>query len=61
MTYTKKLISETHASGPLKSVPRPKKIKYVCLRSPDRPYFSAAEPILFYRQLLDPNFYTEFG
>ena len=25
--------------------------KYVCLRSPDRPYFSAADPNLFYRQL----------
>jgi hypothetical protein len=60
MTYTKKKISETHASGPLKSVPRPKKIN-MCLRSPDRPYSSAAEPIPFYRQLLDPNFYTEFG
>ena len=27
--------------------------KYVCLRSPDRPYFSAADPKLFYRQLFD--------
>ena len=30
--------------------------KYVCLRSPDRPYFSAADPNLFYRQLFDSNF-----
>ena len=36
--------------------------KYVCLRSPDRPYFSGADPNLFYRHLFDPiNFYTEFG
>ena len=42
--------------------------KYVCLRSPDRPYFSAADPTLFignYSTLIfasDPiNFYTEFG
>ena len=33
----------------------PKK-KYVCLRSPDPPYFSAADPNLFYRQLFHPNF-----
>jgi len=32
------------------------KKKYVCLRSPDRPYFSATDPNLFYRQLFDPNF-----
>ena len=32
------------------------KKKNVCLRSPDRPYFSAADPNLFYRQLFDPNF-----
>jgi hypothetical protein len=46
-----------------------KKIKNVCLRSPDRPYFSAADPNLFfignYSTLIfasDPiNFYTEFG
>ena len=37
------------------------KKKYVCLRSPDPPYFSAADPNLFYRQLFHPNFYTEFG
>jgi hypothetical protein len=30
--------------------------KKVCLRSPDRPYFSAADPNLFYRSLFDPNF-----
>jgi hypothetical protein len=30
--------------------------KYVCLRSPDPPYFSAADPNLFYRQLFHPNF-----
>ena len=30
--------------------------KFVCLRSPDHPYFSAADPNLFYRQLFDPNF-----
>ena len=29
---------------------------FVCLRSPDPPYFSAAEPNLFYRQLFHPNF-----
>ena len=29
---------------------------YVCLRSPDLPYFSAADPNLFNRQLFDPNF-----
>ena len=29
---------------------------YVCLRSPDPPYFSAADPNLFYRQLFDANF-----
>jgi hypothetical protein len=28
----------------------------VCLRSPDPPYFSAADPNLFYRQLFDTNF-----
>jgi hypothetical protein len=46
---------------------RGQKNKYVCLRSPDRPYFSAADPNLFHRQLFDPifasdpiNFYTEF-
>jgi hypothetical protein len=32
------------------------KKKYLCLRSPDPPYFSAADPNLFYRQLFDPNF-----
>jgi len=41
-------ISETESWG--------QKKKYVCLRSPDRPYFSAADPNLFYRQLFDPNF-----
>jgi hypothetical protein len=30
--------------------------KYVCLRSPDRPYFSATDPNLFNRQLFYPNF-----
>jgi hypothetical protein len=34
-----------------------KKKKNVCLRSPDPPYFSAADPNLFYRQLFHPNFY----
>ena len=33
----------------------PKK-KYVCLRSPDPPYFSAADPNLFLQQLFHPNF-----
>ena len=33
------------------------KKKYVCLRSPDLPYFSAADPNLFYRQLFDINFW----
>ena len=28
---------------------------YVCLRSPDPPYFSAADPNLFNRQLFHPN------
>ena len=28
---------------------------YVCLRSPDPPYFSAADPNLFYQQLFHPN------
>jgi hypothetical protein len=44
------------------------KKKYVCLRSPDPPYFSAADPNLFYRHYStlifanNPiNFYTEFG
>jgi hypothetical protein len=32
------------------------KKKYVCLRSPDPPYFSVADPNLFYQQLFDPNF-----
>ena len=32
------------------------KKKYVCLRSPDPPYFSAADPNLFYRQFFHPNF-----
>jgi hypothetical protein len=32
------------------------KKKYVCLRSPDPPYCSAADPNLFYRQLFHPNF-----
>ena len=27
-----------------------------CLLSPDRPYFSATDPNLFYRQLFYPNF-----
>jgi hypothetical protein len=30
--------------------------KYVCLRSPDPPYFSAANPNLFNRQLFHTNF-----
>ena len=34
---------------------RPKK-KYVCLRSSDPPYFSAADPNLFFWQLFHPNF-----
>ena len=38
-----------------KCYPRPKKI-YVCLRSPDPPYFPAADPNLFNRQLFHPNF-----
>ena len=49
-----------HVSGQTK--------KYVCLRSPDRPYFSATDPNLYYRQLFDLifasdpiNFYTELG
>ena len=29
---------------------------YVCLRSPDPPYFSAADPNLFNQQLFHPNF-----
>jgi hypothetical protein len=29
---------------------------YVYLRSPDPPYFSAADPNLFYRQLFNTNF-----
>ena len=29
---------------------------YVCLRPPDPPYFSTADPNLFYRQLFHPNF-----
>jgi hypothetical protein len=33
-----------------------KKKKYVCLWSPDPPYFSAADPNLFYWQLFHPNF-----
>ena len=33
-----------------------KKKIYVCLRSPDPPYFSAADPNLFYWQLFHPNF-----
>jgi hypothetical protein len=32
------------------------KKKYVCLRSPDPPYFSAADPNLFNQQLFHPNF-----
>ena len=32
------------------------KKKKMCLRSPDPPYFSAADPNLFNQQLLDPNF-----
>jgi hypothetical protein len=30
--------------------------KKMCLRSPDRPYFSADDPNLFNQQLFDPNF-----
>jgi hypothetical protein len=30
--------------------------KICVFTAPDRPYFSAADPNLFYRQLLDPNF-----
>ena len=33
-----------------------KKKKYMCLLSPDQPYFSSADPNLFYRQLFHPNF-----
>jgi hypothetical protein len=32
------------------------KKKYVCLWSPDRPYFVADDPNVFNRQLFDPNF-----
>ena len=34
--------------------------KYVGLRSPDPPYFLAADPNLFYRQLFHPNFCYQF-
>jgi len=37
-----------------------KKKKYVCLRSPDPPYFLAADPNLFYQQLFHPNFCYQF-
>ena len=36
--------------------PKKKKKKCACLRSPDPPYFSAADPNLFYQQLFDTNF-----
>ena len=36
-------------------IPFKAKKNCVCLRSPDPPYFSAADPNLFYRQLFDSN------
>ena len=50
--YTESLLSTSTVIGPKK--------KYVCLRSPDPPYFSATDPNLFYQQLFHPNFCYQF-
>ena len=55
LNITLRLVVRAYNQSKLLVIGKAKK-KNVCLRSPDRSYFSATDPNLFYRQLFYPNF-----